>query len=63
MTPEKLEQMTCKHGVQGPTGYVQWQEWAEKKSRTHYQIRCPNCGLYKIWKRIKPGTRIMEVSI
>lgn len=46
----------CKHGPQGPTGYVDWTNWAEKKSRTHYQIKCPNCGLFKIWKRRKPGT-------
>ena len=34
-----------------PTGYVQWHEWAEQKSRRHYQVRCPGCGLFSIWKR------------
>jgi len=31
--------------------YCAWHEWAEKKSRRHYQVKCPVCGLWKIWKR------------
>jgi hypothetical protein len=34
-----------------PPGYLSWHEWAEKKARRHYQVRCPGCGLYVIWKR------------
>ncbi len=34
-----------------PEGYVQWHEWAEKKSARHYQVQCPGCGRYAIWKR------------
>lgn len=30
-------------------------EWASKMSRTHEQIKCPGCGLYKIWARRPPG--------
>lgn len=43
--------MTCRH-TKAPIGYVAWHEWAEKKARTHRQERCPNCGLWAIWKRI-----------
>lgn len=34
-----------------PSGYLAWHEWADKKSRRHYQVRCPGCGLFTIWKR------------
>lgn len=33
-----------------PTGYIQWHEWAEGKSKTHRQRKCPGCGLYRIWE-------------
>ena len=42
--------ITCNH-LKEPQGYAQWQEWAEKKSVKHYQVKCPKCGLYHIWKR------------
>lgn len=32
-----------------PTGYVEWHVWAEKKARTHEQIRCEGCGRLAIW--------------
>lgn len=32
-----------------PRGYIAWHEWAEMKSRTHRQVRCPGCALWKIW--------------
>ena len=32
-------------------GYVAWMEWAEKKAKTHEQIKCPVCQTYSIWKR------------
>jgi hypothetical protein len=38
----------CRHTKQ-PEGYLQWHAWAEKKLKTHRQIKCPNCGLYAIW--------------
>ena len=34
-----------------PDGYVAWMEWAEKKAKTHEQIKCPVCKTYSIWKR------------
>jgi hypothetical protein len=40
----------CKH-TPCPEGYSQWHAWAEQKSKTHVQHRCPNCGLWSIWKR------------
>lgn len=32
-----------------PSGYVDWHNWAEKKSKTHKQIRCPVCDTLAIW--------------
>jgi len=32
-----------------PSGYLAWHAWAEKKARTHKQIRCETCGLWAIW--------------
>ena len=40
--------------TKAPSSYLAWHEWAEKKGRRHYQVRCPGCGLYAIWKRKSP---------
>lgn len=40
-----------------PSGYVAYFDWAFKKGRRHYQVRCPACGLYAIWKRRKKTAR------
>lgn len=32
-----------------PEGYIQWHSWADKKIKTHRQIRCRVCGLFAIW--------------
>jgi hypothetical protein len=32
-----------------PTGYMSWHIWAQEKSKTHKQEKCPNCGKYYIW--------------
>lgn len=32
-----------------PSGYLQWHAWARKMQRTHRQVRCSGCGLFKIW--------------
>jgi hypothetical protein len=34
-----------------PKDYVAWRVWAEAKSETHRQEKCPTCGLYVIWKK------------
>lgn len=42
----------CKHPVRlpgEPHGYLDWHAWAEKKTKTHHQERCPHCGLFAIW--------------
>jgi hypothetical protein len=40
--------MACRH-TKAPEGYLQWHAWAEKKSKTHKQKKCPGCGLWAIW--------------
>jgi hypothetical protein len=32
-----------------PEDYVGFHEWAMKKSKTHKQIRCKDCGLWAKW--------------
>jgi hypothetical protein len=43
--------------TKAPTNYLGWHEWADNKSKTHRQIRCPGCNLFAIWvpkkKRVK----------
>lgn len=33
-----------------PEGYLDWHSWAERMSKTHRQVRCPDCGLFSIWE-------------
>lgn len=43
-----------------PEGYLQWHAWAEKKIKTHRQVRCKVCKLLVIWvprKKTKKRTR------
>ena len=50
--------MKCKHPNKhlGPTGYVAWHEWAEKKIADGWrQVRCKKCRLFVEW--IKPKAR------
>jgi hypothetical protein len=47
-----LKEKNCpsfKNHTPQPRGYVQWHAWAEEKAKTHYQIRCPECGFFAIW--------------
>lgn len=39
-----------------PTGYIAWFEWAERKAKTHKQTRCPDCGLFVVWKPVREET-------
>lgn len=47
---------TCRQHTPCPDGYIAWHEWAERKSRRHYQVRCDECGLFAIWRRRAGGT-------
>jgi len=50
ITDEQLKDPCAAHTPQ-PTGYLEWHEWADKKAKTHRQVRCPGCGLFQIWVR------------
>lgn len=43
----------CDLHMDGPSGYVEWHDWAERMERTHEQRQCSGCGLWKIWVRRK----------
>ncbi len=43
------EGTTCDDHEDGPDTYVAWQDWAKQMAKTHRQVRCPACGLFKIW--------------
>jgi hypothetical protein len=38
-----------------PEGYREWHAWAAEMSKTHWQVRCPACGLYAVWVPKKPA--------
>ena len=35
--------------IEEPRGYVNHNEWAHKKSQTHNQRVCSDCGLWRVW--------------
>lgn len=35
-----------------PDGYIARQEWFSKMALTHRQLRCPGCGLWKVWEQV-----------
>lgn len=45
------EQCTGKPNAGEPQAYVAWHQWAERKARRHYQVKCKKCGRFHIWKR------------
>lgn len=47
----------------GPYGYVAWQKWANKMSRTHDQLPCPQCGHLTIWEKRTPPPTTRETSL
>lgn len=56
LTPAQRE-AACPNGDEhtpSPRGYLQWHAWAERIAKTHEQVRCPDCGLYAIWRPKKP---------
>jgi hypothetical protein len=46
--PLGVDPKKCKHTKQ-PVEYSAWIAWAEKKSKTHDQRECPNCGSWAVW--------------
>ena len=52
MTPRLTDRLICKRKNYGePEGYLNWHEWAEKKAKTHKQVRCKECGKYHLRDR------------
>jgi hypothetical protein len=43
----------CEH-TPCPEGYLEWHSWAKRMAKTHRQVRCPGCGLWKVWV-LKPN--------
>lgn len=45
----------CKNGRKKdePEFYLAWHCWADRKVKTHYQVKCKKCGYYHIWKKRK----------
>ena len=37
------------HAKGQPTWYEQRHQWAEKKSKTHTQVKCDYCWLFEVW--------------
>lgn len=48
----------AKRHTKAPTGYLERESWAERKSRRHVQTQCPTCGYWVVWKRRKPGEEL-----
>jgi len=45
----ELDQACLSSHTPCPEGYLAWHEWAEKKAKTHRQVKCKGCGLYALW--------------
>lgn len=60
MSPRTDPRLTCpnraKH-TECPTNYLGWHEWAEKKAKTHEQVKCEGCGRLSIWIPKRKGKR------
>lgn len=51
---KKLKQIICNHKETGPQGYVDRDEWAQKRIKAGWRQRqCPKCKLYVFW--VKPS--------
>lgn len=42
--PDRAKHTDC------PDDYLRWHDWAERKAKTHVQVRCPTCLRWAIWK-------------
>lgn len=47
--PPPMPRTTCQDHNHPELSYAASFEWAAKKGKTHRQIKCQECGLYKIW--------------
>jgi hypothetical protein len=36
-----------------PARYIAWHDWAQQMNVRHRQQRCPRCGFYAIWVRVR----------
>lgn len=61
---EDKKRLACfKQHTKCPGDYLSWHAWAEEKSKTHLQVKCPGCGLYEIWvKSTLPVKYITKLS-
>ena len=59
MSDTVAEGTTCKDHAKIPDGYLQACGWAERKSKTHTQRRCAECGLWEIWLPKHIGGEVM----
>lgn len=50
-----MQSEKCEGHTPCPTGYLAWHSWAARMSKTHRQVRCPQCRLYAVW--IEKGKR------
>lgn len=45
------------HTEEPPLGYVGWHMWAARMGKTHRQVKCEGCGLFRIWEKRKRDQR------
>jgi hypothetical protein len=50
----------AKKHTRSPLTYLARYSWAQDMMKGHRQLRCPGCGLYKIWVSKTPGKRVRQ---
>jgi hypothetical protein len=50
MTPTSERTYCTLPHTYGPSTAAAWREWAAEMARTHDNERCPDCGLWVIWR-------------
>lgn len=38
------------HDPGWPESFSDWSAYADTKSKTHQQVKCPTCGFYAVWE-------------
>lgn len=46
---EVMAERCSAHNDPGLSSLSEWMDWADEKKKTHRQVRCPDCGLFKVW--------------